>query len=99
MRRFQFSDEERSLIAKERFYHPNPRVQRRMEILCHTGDSHLWYGDWESQPAFKGKLGVLFYPSSGPVIKMAVPRLAQHVRNLANPQPLTFRENTAFSTL
>jgi transposase len=33
MRRFQFSDEERSLIAKERFYHPNPRVQRRMEIL------------------------------------------------------------------
>jgi hypothetical protein len=33
MRRFEFTEEERQTIAKERFEHPNPRVQRRMEIL------------------------------------------------------------------
>lgn len=33
MRRFQFTEEEHQAIAKERFYHPNPRVQRRMEAL------------------------------------------------------------------
>jgi len=42
MRRFEFSEEERSAIAKERFYHPNPRVQRRMEILWlkQHGETH-----------------------------------------------------------
>lgn len=33
MRRFQFTEEDCNVIAKERFFHPNPRVQRRMEIL------------------------------------------------------------------
>lgn len=33
MRRFQFTDEELCVIAKDRFHHPNPRVQLRMEIL------------------------------------------------------------------
>ena len=33
MRRFVFTEEERQVIARERYYHPNPRVQRRMEIL------------------------------------------------------------------
>jgi transposase len=42
MRRFQFTDEECRVIAKERFYHPNPRVQRRMEILWlkQHGETH-----------------------------------------------------------
>jgi transposase len=42
MRRFQFTNEERCVIAKERFYHPNPRVQRRMEILWlkQHGETH-----------------------------------------------------------
>ena len=42
MRHFEFTAEERRAIAEERFYHPNPRVQRRMEILwlkCH-GETH-----------------------------------------------------------
>ena len=33
MRRFEFTDEDRKVIARERFEHPNPRVQRRMEML------------------------------------------------------------------
>jgi transposase len=33
MRRFEFTEEEREVIARERFEHPNPRVQRRMEML------------------------------------------------------------------
>jgi transposase len=33
MRRFQFTEGELQAIAHERYYHPNPRVQRRMEIL------------------------------------------------------------------
>lgn len=42
MRRFQFTDEECSAIAHQRFYHPNPRVQKRMEILWlkHHGEAH-----------------------------------------------------------
>lgn len=42
MRRFEFSEEERSVIARERFYHSNPRVQRRMEILWlkQHGETH-----------------------------------------------------------
>ena len=42
MRRFQFTDEVLEAIAQERFYHPNPRVQRRMEILWlkQHGESH-----------------------------------------------------------
>lgn len=42
MRRFEFTEEERQVIARDRFYHPNPRVQRRMEMLwlkCH-GETH-----------------------------------------------------------
>lgn len=33
MRSFQFSEEELQTIARERFQHPDPPVQRRMEIL------------------------------------------------------------------
>lgn len=33
MRRFEFTEEQRRIIASERFCHPNPRVQRRMEML------------------------------------------------------------------
>lgn len=33
MRRISFTEEECTAIAKERFHHPNPRVQQRMEIL------------------------------------------------------------------
>ncbi len=33
MRRFEFTDEELNSIAQERFEHPDPRVQRRMEVL------------------------------------------------------------------
>jgi transposase len=33
MRRFEFTEEELKNIAQERFEHPDPRVQRRMEIL------------------------------------------------------------------
>lgn len=42
MRRFQFPDEVSEAIAKERFYHPSPRVQRRMEILWlkQHGETH-----------------------------------------------------------
>ena len=42
MCRFDFTDEEQNAIAKERFYHPNPRVQRRMEMLWlkQHGETH-----------------------------------------------------------
>jgi transposase len=33
MRRFEFTEEEKHTIARERYHHPDPRVQRRMEIL------------------------------------------------------------------
>lgn len=33
MRRFEFTKEELESIARERFEHPDPRVQRRMEVL------------------------------------------------------------------
>ena len=33
MRRFEFTDEEFQTINQERFHHPDPNVQRRMEIL------------------------------------------------------------------
>ena len=33
MRRFEFTEEQRQAIGHERFYHPDPSVQRRMEIL------------------------------------------------------------------
>jgi transposase len=42
MRRFEFTEEEQRVIARDRFHHPNPRVQRRMEMLwlkCH-GETH-----------------------------------------------------------
>lgn len=42
MRRFEFTEEQRRVIASERYYHPNPRVQRRMEMLwlkC-NGETH-----------------------------------------------------------
>ena len=42
MRQFEFTEEQQAVIARERFYHPNPRVQRRMEMLwlkCH-GETH-----------------------------------------------------------
>lgn len=42
MRRFEFTEEERGAIARDRFHHPNPRVQRRMEILWlkYHGETH-----------------------------------------------------------
>ena len=42
MRRFQFTDADRDTIAHERFYHPNPRVLQRMEILWlkYHGETH-----------------------------------------------------------
>lgn len=42
MRRFEFSDEEQRVIAHERYHHPNPRVQRRMEVLWlkYLGETH-----------------------------------------------------------
>lgn len=42
MRRFEFADEQRDAIAHERFCHPNPRVQQRMEVLWlkHHGETH-----------------------------------------------------------
>ena len=33
MRRFEFTEEQRQTVARERFFHPDPAVQRRMEIL------------------------------------------------------------------
>jgi transposase len=33
MRRFEFTEEERNTINHERYHHPDPNVQRRMEIL------------------------------------------------------------------
>ena len=33
MRRFEFADEVRQTLARERFGHPDPRVHRRMELL------------------------------------------------------------------
>lgn len=33
MRRFIFSAQERETLAKERYHHPDPRVQQRMEIV------------------------------------------------------------------
>ncbi len=33
MRRFEFTKKEKQAIAGERYHHPDPRVQRRMEIL------------------------------------------------------------------
>ena len=32
MRQFEFTEEERRVRAHERFHHPNPRVQRRLEM-------------------------------------------------------------------
>ena len=42
MRRFEFTEEELRTIAYERYHHPNPRVQRRMEILWlkSKGETH-----------------------------------------------------------
>lgn len=42
MRRFEFTEDQRRIIALERYCHPNPRVQRRMEMLwlkC-NGETH-----------------------------------------------------------
>ncbi len=33
MRRFEFTDEQIECIKRERFQHPDPHVQRRLEIL------------------------------------------------------------------
>ena len=33
MRRFTFSEDVRQTLAKERYHHPDPRVQERMEIV------------------------------------------------------------------
>jgi transposase len=33
MRRFIFTEEVRQVLAKERYHHPDPRVQQRMEIV------------------------------------------------------------------
>ena len=33
MRRISFTEEESAAIGRDRFHHPNPRVQQRMEIL------------------------------------------------------------------
>jgi transposase len=42
MRRFEFTEELLRKIAHERYHHPNPRVQRRMEILWlkSRGETH-----------------------------------------------------------
>jgi transposase len=42
MRRFIFTEEVRRALAKERYHHPDPRVQQRMEIvfLKSKGESH-----------------------------------------------------------
>jgi transposase len=42
MRRFEFSEEQRRVLAHERYYHPDPRVQQRMEIvwLKSHGETH-----------------------------------------------------------
>ena len=44
MRCFTFGDEIRRTLAHERFYHPDPRVQQRMEIvwLKSQGEKHEW---------------------------------------------------------
>ena len=42
MRRFEFTEEQRRVVASERYCHPNPRVQRRLEMLwlkC-NGETH-----------------------------------------------------------
>src|ERR1035438_6063167 len=42
MRRFMFTEDQRRIIESERYCHPNPRVQRRMEMLwlkC-NGETH-----------------------------------------------------------
>lgn len=42
MRRFIFAEEVRPALAKERYHHPDPRVQQRMEIvlLKSKGETH-----------------------------------------------------------
>jgi transposase len=42
MRRFFFSAAERETLAKDRYHHPDPRVQQRMEILWlkSQGETH-----------------------------------------------------------
>lgn len=42
MRRFIFTQEVQQVLAKERYYHPDPRVQQRMEIvlLKSKGEAH-----------------------------------------------------------
>jgi transposase len=42
MHRFTFSEDVRSVLAKERFHHPDPRVQQRIEIvwLKSQGERH-----------------------------------------------------------
>jgi len=42
MRRFEFTEEELQAMAHERYQHPNPRVQKRMEILWlkSKGETH-----------------------------------------------------------
>ena len=42
MRRFIFTEEVQQALAKERYHHPDPRVQERMEIvlLKSKGETH-----------------------------------------------------------
>jgi transposase len=48
MRDFHFSDDDLATIARDRYHHPHPRVQEKMEVLWlksrgvgHTGIAHL----------------------------------------------------------
>jgi transposase len=47
MRRFTFTDEELQAIAHDRFHHPDPHVQQRMEILWlkSHGETHQRIGE------------------------------------------------------
>ena len=38
MARLTFSDEQREVLRRERFEHPHPRVQQRMEVLWFVRD-------------------------------------------------------------
>ena len=50
MHRFEFADEVRQTLARERFGHPDPRVQRRMEILWLKphGETHQRIASWRA---------------------------------------------------
>ena len=79
MRHFHFTEEERKTINHERFHHPDPNVQRRMEILWLKlhGETHQRIAELAQvsrrtvQRVLKGEIPPLNAASPGGVARAA----------------------------